>query len=113
MFTTSWPLTLGAVGDASDLARAHGGRAARLRQTKSEIEQQLGDPDLSIGKIAARQRVPVRYLQRLFEADGAGQPIGHIAFEPGFANQSYFNRTFRSRYDTSPSDTRAQAQHDH
>lgn len=126
-------LTLGAVGEASELARTRGGRAARLREIKSGIEQQLGDPDLSIGKLAASHRMPVRYLQRLFEADGATftdfvlerrlrrarqllgdprythQPIGYIAFETGFANQSYFNRTFRARFGASPSDVRAQA----
>ena len=37
----------------------------------------------------------------------ANQPIGSIALEVGFANHSYFNRSFRGRYGASPSEVRA------
>ena len=74
----------------------------------------------------------MRYLQRLFEADGitftefvlsarlarvyrmlndrrfAKHAINAIAFDAGFSHLSHFNRTFRRRYGTAPSDMRAQ-----
>ena len=79
-----------------------------------------------------RHRLPVRSLQRLFEAEGvtftdfvlaerlarahrmlrnrahSGQPISTIAFDCGFQHISYFNRVFRARFAASPSDVRAQ-----
>lgn len=124
-------LALGATRDNATIARLGGGRAARLREIKADIEQAIGREDLSVGMLAARHRLPVRYVQRLFEADGvtftefvldrrlarayrlltdrrfADLPIGAIAFEAGFTNQPYFNRSFRHRYGASPSDVRA------
>jgi len=38
----------------------------------------------------------------------ASRPIGHVAFEAGFANQCYFNRAFRTRFGATPSELRAQ-----
>jgi AraC-like DNA-binding protein len=126
-------LTLGATRDATETAKLRGARAARLREIKTDIETHLGDEDLSIGAIAARHRLPVRYVQRLFEAEVktftefvlerrlvrvhrllsdprlADRSIGIIALESGFSNQPYFNRIFRRRYGASPSDVRAQA----
>jgi AraC-like DNA-binding protein len=37
----------------------------------------------------------------------AGRTITEIAFEAGFNDLSYFNRTFRRRYSATPSDVRA------
>jgi AraC-like DNA-binding protein len=75
--------------------------------------------------------LPVRYIQRLFEAEGetftefvlarrlarvhrmlsdrcfADLPISTIASEAGFSSQPYFNRSFRARYGVSPSELRA------
>jgi AraC-like DNA-binding protein len=124
-------LALGATRDGAVIARLGGGRAARLREIKADIEQAIGPEDISVGALAARHRLPVRYVQRLFESDGAtftefvlgrrlakaysvlidrrfaDRPIGTIAFEAGFTNQPYFNRSFRQRYGASPSDVRA------
>jgi AraC-like DNA-binding protein len=130
-------LALGTTRDLAEIARLRGGRAARLREVKADIERRLGDENLSATNVAERHRVPVRYLQRLFEAEGVtftefvlarrlarayrllsdprfiGQPIGIVAFESGFTNQTYFNRTFRRRYGAAPSDVRAQVRRDH
>ena len=38
----------------------------------------------------------------------AGLKISVIAFEAGFGDLSYFNRTFRRAYGVSPSDMRAE-----
>jgi AraC-like DNA-binding protein len=126
-------LAVGTRGDAGEAAKLGGARAARLRELKADVERNLGDGDLSIGTIAQRHRLPVRYVQRLFESDAttftefllerrlafahrlltdpraADRPIGLIALDAGFSNQPYFNRTFRTRFEASPSDVRARA----
>lgn len=123
-------LALGADDDETVLDSA---RAARLRAIKGDVESNLGSDSLSIATVAARHRLPVRYVQRLFEAEGVtftafvlerrlaharrllvdprhdGQPIGVIALESGFINHTYFARAFRNRFGATPSDVRAQA----
>ena len=83
--------------------------------------------------VAARHRVNPRYVQRLFEAEGAtfsefvlterlmrvyqllADPIcqhlkvSEIAYQTGFSDLSYFNRSFRQRFGTTPSDIRMEA----
>lgn len=124
-----------ALGAARDGAKARGASAARLHAIKADIADNLARDDLSVATVAARHRLPVRYVQRLFEADGmtftdfvldarlasahrvlidprrANLKIAAIASEAGFGDPSYFNRTFRRRYAASPSDVRAQARH--
>jgi AraC-like DNA-binding protein len=126
-------LAVGASRDGAEIARENGASAARLRAVKSDIVDHLGSAALSIAGVAARQRLPVRYLQRLFEADGttftdfvlaerlsrahrmlierrfAERAISTIAFDCGFQHLSYFNRAFRTRFGASPSDMRTQA----
>lgn len=126
-------LALGATRDVAEIANARGARAARLRVVKHDVLQNLARADLSVATVAARQRLPVRYVQRLFEADGTtftafllgerlarahrllrdpllrDRPIGALAYEAGFTNQAYFNRVFRARFCVSPSDIRDQA----
>jgi AraC-like DNA-binding protein len=126
-------LTLGASKDAAEAAKLGGARAARLREIKADVEAHLCSEDLTVSAIAARHRLPVRYVQRLFEAEGVtftafvlerrlaharrllsdpklgGQPIGVIALESGFTNHTYFDRVFRRRFGATPSDMRAQA----
>jgi AraC-like DNA-binding protein len=77
--------------------------------------------------------VTPRYVRKLFESEGTsfsefvlgqrlarvrsmledprhlGRTISAIAFECGFSDLSYFNRTFRRRYGSTPSDVREQA----
>ena len=127
-------LALGAGREAAQLAAARGGQAARLRAIKADIEDNLERADLSPATLAARHRVPLRYLQRLFEAEGVtcteyvlkrrlarahqllrepqsfGQRISAVAFAAGFSHLSRFNRAFRLRFGQTPSDVRAQAQ---
>ena len=124
-------LTLGASHDGAVAARLGGGRAARLREIKSDIERGIGNEEISVSLLAARHRLQVRTIQRLFEAEGVTfteyvlcrrlakayamltdrqydeLPIGAVAFDVGFADQPYFNRCFRNRYGASPSEIRA------
>jgi len=129
-------LTLGATRDAAEVAKLRGARAARLHAIKADITDNLGG-DLSVATVAARHRLPVRYVQRLFEEDGttftafllaqrlafahrlltnprsANLKISAVALDAGFGNMSYFNDSFRRRYGLSPSDLRAQSAQRH
>jgi AraC-like DNA-binding protein len=105
-------------------------RAARLAAIKADIVANLHDGNLTAGMVATRNRVTARYLHKLFENEAvtysefvlgqrlarayamlrnplyAHRGIGTIAFELGFNDLSYFNRTFRWRYHATPSDVR-------
>lgn len=105
--------------------------ATRLNAIKSDIEACLEEQSLTAGQIAERHGISMRYLQKLFEAEGltfsefvlqrrldralrrlqsADAPkrsISQIAFDVGFGDLSYFNRTFRKRFDMSPRLARA------
>jgi AraC-like DNA-binding protein len=126
-------LALGATRDAAEIANSRGVSAARLRAIKMDLAANLGRAELSINTVAARHGVTPRYVQMLFETDGTtfsefllGQrlalahrmltgprsgdrTIGAIAFDVGFNDLSYFNRTFRRRFGATPSDVRAAA----
>jgi AraC-like DNA-binding protein len=128
-------LTLGATRDAAVEAEARGGRAARLHAIKDDIARHLAHGDVSLGAVAARQRVTTRYVQKLFETDGTSfgayvldrrlahahdllsnprhtaEKVAGVAFAAGFGDVSYFYRAFRRRYGMLPADVRAQARH--
>ncbi|HSC17515.1 MAG TPA: AraC family transcriptional regulator [Rhizomicrobium sp.] len=123
-------VVLGATRDAAQTAGRRGVRAARLCAVKQEIARRSSDGALSVSDVAARFRLTPRYLQMLFESEGttftefvreqrltrayrmlASGWIGHgkiadIALACGFGDISYFNRKFRARYGTTPSDVR-------
>ncbi|HYX64027.1 MAG TPA: helix-turn-helix domain-containing protein [Burkholderiales bacterium] len=126
-------VTLGATRDAAAVAEGRGIRAARLRAIKADIEAQLTTWDLSPGVIARRQQVSDSYIRKLFASEGtsfsefvlerrlerarrlltaprlAGRSIASIAFDAGFGDLSYFNRTFKRRYGLTPSELRGKA----
>jgi len=129
-------LTLGATRDAAAGAEGRGMRAARLHAIKADIASHLGDQALTVGAVAAHQRVSPRYVQMLFETEGmtfsrfvlrhrlarahdmltdfhyACSTIGAIALEAGFGDLSTFNHAFRRVYGASPSDVRAATRHE-
>jgi AraC-like DNA-binding protein len=122
-------VTLGATSDQAVLAR-NSLRAARLAAIKADIITHIADGNLNASAVAARQDVTLRYLQKLFETLGttfskfvldqrlanafrmlrnplhAHRSISAIAYESGFNDLSYFNRTFRRRYASTPSQAR-------
>jgi AraC-like DNA-binding protein len=124
-------VTLGATRDAAAAAEGRGIRAARLGAIKSDIEAHLADGNLSPGAVAGRQKVSDSYIRKLFEGEGtsfsqfvlarrlvrahrmltdrrwAERSIARIAFEVGFGDLSYFNRTFKRFYGTIPSEIRS------
>lgn len=123
-------LSLDATRDAAAVAEGRGVRAARLQAIKSDIVANLEDCTLTIDTIAARHRITPRYVHKLFESEGitytqfvlrqrlerayrmlrnprlAARSIGSIAYDAGFGDLSYFNRTFRRHYNATPSDIR-------
>lgn len=124
-------LAIGATRDGTALAEGRGLHAARLSAIKADINNHLGDTELTVTTVALRHRLSPRHIQRLFAGEGTtfsdfvlNQRIarahrhlndprhGHlsisaIAFDVGFGDLSYFNRTFRRRYGASPSEIRA------
>ena len=129
-------VTLGATRDAQALADGRGIRAARLTTIKIDIEAHLANGDLSPAAVAARHGISDSYIRKLFEGEGtsfsefvllrrlarahrmltdrrwADRGIAWIAFESGFGDLSYFNRTFKRCYGARPSDVRAGDRYD-
>ena len=104
--------------------------AVRLAAIKADIVANLHEGDLNASMVATRNGVTVRYLHKLFHNEGitysefvlsqrlalaygilrnplhSRRAIGTIAFELGFNDLSYFNRTFRRHYNATPSDVK-------
>ena len=123
-------LALGATHDANGLANGRGLPAARLRMAKAYIIENSNRRDLSVGGVAAHLGLTPRNLQRLFESEGttfsefllaqrltrahrmlteprlAQSAVGAIAYDAGFGDLSYFNRSFKRRYGATPRDVR-------
>ena len=123
--------TLGPTRDAAAIADTRGVRTARLEMIKDDIARHLTDARLSVHTVATRHKVSPRYLQRLFDDSGStfteyvmaqrlerahrllsdpklgGRTLTAIAFAAGFNDLSHFQRRFRRRYGTTPSDVRA------
>jgi AraC-like DNA-binding protein len=124
-------LALGAARDAAAISHERGVRAARLEAIKADIAAHASKALFSIDEVALRHGVSPRYIRRLFEGTGTTftefaleqrllqayrmltdprydrYPIGSIAFEVGFGDLSYFNRSFRQKFGATPSDVRA------
>jgi AraC-like DNA-binding protein len=122
-------MAVGAAREAEEIANGRGVRAGRLHAIKNDILAQI-ESDLSIGEVAARHQLSARYVGMLFESEGtsmsefvreerlkrarslllnprcAGRRIAEIAYEVGFNDLSYFNRSFRRRFGHSPSEVR-------
>lgn len=126
-------LVLGAKGEAADIAARRGLAAVRLDAIKAYIRERLATTDLTPEVVAVAQGISPRYMRQLFESGGesfsgylltqrlaqahcmltsvrfSGRPISEIAYDVGFGDLSYFNRTFRRRYQSTPRDARAEA----
>ena len=123
-------LAVGATADAAELANGRGVLVARLKMAKSYIIENSSQRDISIGAVAAHLGVTPRNLQRLFESEGttfsefllaqrlsrahrmltewrlAKSAVSTIAYDAGFGDLSYFNRSFKRRYGATPRDIR-------
>lgn len=123
-------LVMGARADEAELAGLRGLRAARLQAILREIRNNYRNPALSALLVGLQLGLSARYVQDLLAATGAGfserllelrlqdakallsdsrfqdRRIGDIAFDVGFGDISYFNRSFRRRFGCSPSAAR-------
>jgi AraC-like DNA-binding protein len=126
-------LAIGATRDATAVASGRGVPAARLRAIKADIVKNLADHSLSIDTVALRHGITPRYVGMLFDGDAttfshfvlgqrlnrahrmltdprfSDRTVSSVAFETGFGDISYFNRTFRRVYGETPSDVRVRA----
>lgn len=124
---------LGTREDAAELASNRGLRAARLHGVREDIMRHLTDHDLSTDSVARRLGITSRYVRKLLDSDGTSfsdlvlrlrllrahrllcdprqraNPIGVIAYDAGFGDLSYFNRTFRRQFGMTPRDVRAES----
>jgi len=116
--------------DSSGISGGRGLPAARLRMAKAFIVENSHRRDLSVGGVATRVGLTPRNLQRLFESDGttfsefllaqrlsrahrmlteprlAQSAVATIAYDAGFGDLSYFNRSFKRHYGATPRDVR-------
>jgi AraC-like DNA-binding protein len=123
-------LALGSAHDMTGLGNGRSVPAARLRMAKAYIIENSNRRDLSVGGVAAHLGLTPRNLQRLFESESttfsefllaqrlnrahrmlteprlAQSAVGAIAYDAGFGDLSYFNRSFKRRYGATPRDVR-------
>jgi len=123
----------GASRDAEEHVSRGSLRQVRWSALKSDIEANLARPELSLEWLARRHGISPRYVRDLFASAGtsftefvlnarldharrllcsatrAHRGISGIAFESGFSDLSYFNRTFRRRFGVTPSEMRHSA----
>jgi AraC-like DNA-binding protein len=119
-------IALGATHDSNGFTNGRSLPAARLRMAKTYIIENSQRRDLSVGGVAAHLGLTARNLQRLFEGEGttfsefllaqrlsrahrmlteprlAHSAVGAIAYDAGFGDLSYFNRSFKRRYGATP-----------
>jgi AraC-like DNA-binding protein len=119
-------LATGARGDAAAQAGLRGVRAARLDAVLAELDRRFADPMLSARAVGQTLGLSPRYIQELLAATGLGfsdrlmtlrldaartrlagpafrdARISDIAFDCGFSDISYFNRSFRRRFGCTP-----------
>ncbi|MBH1964201.1 MAG: helix-turn-helix transcriptional regulator [Comamonadaceae bacterium] len=123
-------LAMGATGDVAHTAHVRGARSARVLAIKNDIAAHFTDTSLSAEVLAKRQGITPRYLHMLLAREGVAfsalvreqrlalvyrrlrdprllaSSIQTIAFDAGFGDLSYFNRSFRQRYGMTPSEAR-------
>jgi AraC-like DNA-binding protein len=106
--------------------------AYHLARVKRRIDEQLPDPSLSVGSLAAELGVSASHIHRIFKSEPltpsqyiwerrleacsrdlleprmAGRPVADIAYGRGFNDAAHFSRAFRERFGCSPREWRQQ-----
>jgi AraC-like DNA-binding protein len=124
-------LAMGPPRDGAPLAEGRGLKAARLQAVIDDIGRNFAQPDLSATSVALRLGLSRRYVHSLLEetaasfsdhvlehrlthahhlltnSDRVSARIAEIAYDCGFSDLSFFNRSFRRRFGCSPRDARA------
>lgn len=126
-------LAIGANREAWHMAQGRGLRAARRLAAQGAIRRNAAQHDYRVGDLARDMRVSESYLRKLLAEGGhsfsalllearlclawdkLGDPrcdglqISQIAFDCGFGDISYFNRSFSRRFEMTPSEARRQS----
>ena len=106
--------------------------AYHLARVKQCIEERLGDPELSVSRLAAGLGVSASHIHRVFRSEPltpaqyiweqrlqacsrdlldprlAGRPVADIAYGRGFSDAAHFSRAFRERFGCTPREWRRQ-----
>lgn len=123
-------LALGAGRDTTEMAGARGLRAARIQEILQMLQKRFADPGFCADNVAEALGVTPRYVQQLLHETGRSfgervlelrllksramlgdarcdrLRVGEIALACGFADAGYFNRCFRRRFGTTPTQYR-------
>jgi AraC-like DNA-binding protein len=83
--------------------------AARLKLTPRHIQRLFESAGSTFSEFVLRQRLS-RAHRLLTDPARTDSTIVTIAFESGFGDLSYFNRTFRRHYGATPSEIRGAPQ---
>ena len=107
--------------------RAPQSRLATYQRQRVEryLLEHLRDPELSVARVARDLTLSVRYVHKLFEAQGQqvmqwaqtqrlhacrseltsrrGRPVSDVAYAWGFASPSHFSRAFKRQFGVPPS----------
>jgi AraC-like DNA-binding protein len=127
-------LTVGATAEAAERSEVGGVPAARLKLAKIFVARNSERQALAVRHVAEHLRLAERTVQQLFERDGTtfsafllaqrlsrarrmlidpkhdSRAISTIAYEVGFGDLSYFNRSFKQRYGATPREVRLSSQ---
>jgi AraC-like DNA-binding protein len=123
-------LSAGLKNGAADGAEPRGLRQARLATIEQKIRLNFSEPSYAVPTIARELRLSTRYIYELLQESGTGFServmelrlekarlmlsdrnsdrlrISEIAFQCGFNDISYFNRSFRRRFGCAPGSAR-------
>lgn len=107
-------------------------QAFHLARIKRRVEEQLGNPALSVGSLAVELGLSASQIHRVFRSEPltpaqyiwerrleacsrdlrepclAGRTVSEIAFGRGFNDAAHFSRAFRERFGCSPREWRLQ-----
>ncbi|WP_211258888.1 helix-turn-helix domain-containing protein [Spirillospora albida] len=121
--------------DAQSTVPSHVRQRALTAQIQVFIRENLSDARLTPGAIAAAHHISVRYLHRLFQAEGhtvagyvrelrleqcrrdladsrlSSRSVTEIAARWGFTNPSHFSQSFRSAFGIPPREFRRRSTH--
>ncbi|GAA0765772.1 helix-turn-helix domain-containing protein [Ideonella azotifigens] len=119
-------LTSGLRGLQGEPDVTSGAGARQIARVKSHVAENLGDPQLTVGRIALFLGLSVSYLHKIFRSEGttlerwiwemrlaacqralrdprwSARTISDIAFSFGFSDAAHFSRSFHRRFAITP-----------